>query len=372
MSYEVSFINPGRAFESRRDEIMATIEDVLERGDLVLRGDLEEFEAKLADRVGTEYAVGVGSGTDAVHLGLRAAGIGPGDEVITVAHTCVATVSAIIHAGADPVLVDVKDDYTIDEDAIEVAINEDTAAILPVHLNGRAAEMSAIMDLADDHDLTVVEDAAQALGATYAGHGAGSIGDLGCFSFYPFKMLGGLGDGGAIVTDDPEIRDRIQQLRDYGEDAEAGRIRRHGFNSRIDNLNAAVLRENLNHLSEWIETRREHAAIYHRELDGVGDLVLPDFSEEYRRDVYMNYTIRTRRRDELVDHLMENGVEPLTPTSFDPPIHEHEDLGLQDFTLPTTEQIAKEFAYLPVAPELELKQIELAANEIKRFFQTTE
>ena len=231
--------------------MMSTIKTVLSQGDLMLRQQLKDFESNLASFVGTEYAVGTSNCTDALHLSLRASGISPGDEVITVSHTFVATAAAIHHAGATPVLVDIGDDHNMNMDLVEAAITPRTKAIIPVHLNGRLCDMEKLMALAEKHGLVVIEDSAQALGATFNGKRGGSFGLAGCFSFYPAKMLGAFGDGGAMTTNSKEMADKVRSLRDHGRST-SGEVTGWSFNCRLDNLQAALLDIKLKHLSTWI------------------------------------------------------------------------------------------------------------------------
>jgi dTDP-4-amino-4,6-dideoxygalactose transaminase len=310
--------------------------------------------------------VGLNSGYHALALSLLAAGIGPGHEVITVAHTFVATVSAIVHAGATPVLVDVREDYNMDLDALERAITQRTKAILPVHLNGRVCEMDRLMDIAQRRGLIVIEDAAQSLGAKYKGKVAGSFGKTGCFSFYPFKMLGGFGDGGAVTTDDAEIARQVTLMRFNGEDRETGEYHLHGYTALLDNVQAAVLDMKLRRLPSWIEHRRSIADSYRRGLEGVGDLRLPHFDGDAYWDAFQNYVIRTKRRDELRHMLRENGVETLV--SWPKPMWEHKDLGLGDQRLPETESICREVISLPMSAETTVDHVDIVIGLIKRFF----
>ena len=262
MGYRVPFVDPRTHYRRLKAEIDAAIIGCLTRGDLIYRQDLKQFEEELASFVGTKYAVGLNSGYHALHFALLGAGVGPGDEVITVAHTFVATISAILHCGATPVLVDVGADYNLDPDRLRRAISDRTKAILPVHLNGRLCDMDPIMALAERHGLLVIEDAAQALGATQRGRKAGSFGAAGCFSFYPFKILGGFGDGGAITTNDPQLARMASLLRYNGEDRETGEYHYHGQTALLDNVQAAVLSVKLKYLPDWIEHRRKIAALY--------------------------------------------------------------------------------------------------------------
>jgi dTDP-4-amino-4,6-dideoxygalactose transaminase len=369
MAYKVPFVNVPAHFLSLQDEILEAVRTVLMRGNLILRDELRLFESNLAAFVGTEHAIGVNSGSDALHLALRALGIGRGAEVISVSHTCVATISAIVHAGATPVLVDVADDFTMDMSKVEEAITPRTRAIVPVHLNGRACDMDRLTDIAKEHDLMLVEDAAQALGAEFDKRKVGSFGIAGCFSLYPFKMLGAFGDGGIVTTNDSAVAREIAILRDYGEDRETGEVLHFGYNSRLDNLQAAILNVKLKYFQVWIEQRRQIARRYHEGLEDLHQLRLPHFTGEKHRDVFMNYAVRAERRDRLVAYLKESGIEPLTPLSLITPVHRHKALELNRWSLPMTDAIAREFLYLPISPELADDQVRYVISCLRRFYQ---
>ena len=298
---------------------------------------------------------------------MLAAGIGPGHEVVTVAHTFVATVSAIVHTGATPVLVEVTRDYNMDLDAAERAITPRTKAIVPVHLNGRVCDMDRLMKLADKHRLVVIEDAAQAIGGKDGGKGAGSFGLAGCFSFYPFKMLGALGDAGAVATDDEAIARTVTLLRFNGEDRETGEYHYHGFTALLDNVQAAVLSTKLGHLPAWIEHRRAMAELYRNGLTGVGDLTLPHFPGDRHFDVFQNYVIRTKRPDELRAWLKDQSVE--TILSWPKPMWKHLALRLGEHTLPETEAICREVISLPMSAETTPSDVEATVDAVRRFFQ---
>jgi dTDP-4-amino-4,6-dideoxygalactose transaminase len=292
--------------------------------------------------------------------------VGPGDEVITVAHTFVATVSAIVHCGAKPVLIDVGEDYNMDPRQVEEAITPRTKAILPVHLNGRVCEMDCIMEIAERYGLIVIEDAAQALGASYKGKLAGSFGVAGCFSFYPFKILGGFGDGGAVTTNDPHIARVVSLLRYNGEDRETGEYHYHGYTALLDNVQAAVLDVKLRYLPQWIAHRRRIAELYREGLQGVGDLRLPHFSTDRHFDVYQNYVIRTKDRDRLRDYLKKQGVETLV--HWPKPMWQHEGLGLGALRLPETESICREVLSLPMSAETTEEHVAITIDAVKAFF----
>jgi dTDP-4-amino-4,6-dideoxygalactose transaminase len=369
MPYKVPFVDVPAHFLSLQQEILETVTNVLMKGNLILRDELREFEKNIATFVGTDYAIGVNSGSDALHLTLRALGIGQGDEVISVSHTCVATISAIVHAKATPVLIDVGEDFTMDMTKVEEAITPRTRAIVPVHLNGRACDMERLGDIACRHSLHIIEDAAQALGAEFSGRKVGSFGIAGCFSLYPFKMLGAFGDGGIVTTNDRTIAREISILRDYGEDRQTGEVLYFGFNSRLDNLQAAILNVKLKYFDMWINRRRGIAALYRNGLADMPQLKLPHFPDETHGDVYMNYAVRAEHRDELVSYLKKSGIEPLTPLSLITPVHKHKALGLDHVSLPMTEAIAKEFLYLPICPELSDSQIQHVVSSVRQFYQ---
>ena len=366
MSYRVPFVDPRTHYQRLKAEIDGVIEDCLTKGDLVMRQQLRDFEQSLADFVGTKYAIGVNSGYHALHLSLLAAGVQPGDEVITVAHTFVASVSAIVHCGAKPVLIEVGTDYNIDPDCLEAAVTDRTSAIMPVHLNGRICDMERVSAFAEKHGLKVVEDAAQALGAKFDGKMAGSFGTTGCFSFYPFKILGCLGDGGAVTTDDPEIAAAISRLRYNGEDRETGEYHYHGYTALLDNVQAAVLDVKLRHLPGWIEHRRHIASLYRQGLEGIDDLALPHYEGARFFDIFQNYVVRTSRRDELQEHLRSDGVETLL--HWPKPMWEHAGLELENPNLSGTEAICREVLSLPMSAETTEAHVEVTVGSVRNFF----
>ena len=369
MTYKVPFVDFPAQYRRLEGEILALIKDVLlTRADFIMRDDLKEFEGKMASFLEVDYAVGVHSCTDAMHLSLLAAGVGPSDEVITVAHTFVATVEAIIHCGATPILVDIGEDFNMDVEQVEQVISPQTKAILPVHLNGRLCNMAKLMEIAHKHNLLVIEDAAQALGASFDGKKAGSFGLAGCFSFYPAKILGAAGDGGLVATNSRELAEKIRLLRDHGRRTKED-IVCFGFNSRLDNLQAAILNMKLKYLPQWIERRRELANIYHQGLSDIPYLKLPPPPQPQGRyfDVYQNYVVRAQQRDKLVAHLRECGIEILI--SWPKPMHHHEALGLKHFKLPETEKISKEVVSLPMNTEISNEQVEYVINCVRNFYK---
>jgi len=366
--YKVPFVNYPEHYRRIWDEVMNAITEALSKGDLILRDQLRQFEENIASFIGVKHAIGVNSGTDALYLSLKAAGVCQRDEVITVAHTFVATVSVIVQCGAKPVLVDVGEDMNMDVNQVEKKITSKTKAIIPVHLNGRMCDMARLTEIATKYDLLIIEDAAQALGATFDGKKAGSFGLAGCFSFYPAKVLGGAGDGGMVVTDDEKLAEEIRYLRDHGQRRATGDILFFGYNSRLDNLQAAILNVKFKHLPQWIERRREIARMYHEGLSDLSELKLPPppDSDGHYFDVFQNYVVRAERRDALASYLMKQGVEVLI--SWPKPLHHHEGLKLKYFHLPMTERISREVLSLPLYPEMSNEQIEYVLKAIRKFY----
>ncbi len=366
MSYKIRFVDPRRNYEMIKAEIDAAYSEVMTKGDLIDRRQLKQFEANLAAFVGANYAVGLNSGYDALHMSLRAAGIGPGDEMIVPAHTFVASASAIVNAGAKPVLVDVGRDFNIDCDKIEEAITPRARGIMAVHLNGYMADMARVMEIAEKHDLLVVEDACQSLGSQMSGKKAGSWGLTGCWSFYPFKILGGYGDGGAITTNDPEVALFATRMRYNGEDRDTGEYHGHGFTCLLDNLQAAFLDVKLKKLPSWIVRRKEIAQRYWAGLSDIPDLLLPHYDDPRRDHVYQNYVVRAKRGNDFSEYLKTNGVEVLT--QFRKPYYRHEALKLEDRGFPETEALSREVCSLPMKVEITDEEVDYVIAVVRRFY----
>lgn len=367
MSYRVRFVNYPEQYRRLKPELDEAIRRVMENGDFILRQDVREFEERVAGRLGVKHAIGLNSGTDALYLSLLALGIGQGDEVITVAHTFLATVGAIVNCGATPILVDVGADYNMDVDSAAEAVTPRTKAIIPVHLNGRMCDMDAVMALAEAHGLAVIEDAAQALGATFKGRPAGSFSVTACFSFYPAKILGTPGDGGMVVTDDDALARHFRGLRDNGRVNWQEQVIGYGFNSRLDNLHAAILNVKLTHLDEYVLRRRNLARMYDEALRGVPGLVLPPppTDDGPYFDVYQNYVVTTAHRDALAAHLTAESIETLI--SWPVPMHHQQALNLSHFRLPATEALSREVLSLPMYPEMSDDDLAAVVNAIRRF-----
>ncbi|MBE0447271.1 MAG: DegT/DnrJ/EryC1/StrS family aminotransferase [Actinobacteria bacterium] len=347
-------------------EIEKAISDVLNEGSFTLGSYVRKFEEEFASFCGVDYAVGVGSGTDALHLALRALGVGPGDEVITVPNTFIATVEAIIMSGARPVFVDIgKDTYLMDVSQLEGAITEKTKAIIPVHLYGQPADMGDICRIAAEHDLKVVEDACQAHGASIGGVRTGSFGDAACFSFYPSKNLGGIGDGGVVVTNSKDVSDRIVRLRNHGEQGKYNHVEP-GFCSRLHGIQAAVLRVKLKHLDRWNKARRYNARIYDLLFEDT-PIVRP-LCRDSNDHVYHLYVIRVGNRDGLKQHLANLNIE--TGIHYPVPLHMHKwlkEYGYSKGDFPVTEMMADDILSLPMFPELKESDIERVVAEVVNF-----
>jgi len=369
MHWKVRYIDYPKQYQKMRNDILETIDKVLSKGDVMLRQQLRDFESNLTAFVGTKYAVGTSNCTDAMHLTLRAAGIGPGDEVITVSHTFVATAAAIHHSGATPILIDIGEDHNMNVDQLEAAVTPRTKAIMPVHLNGRLCDMGRLMKIAEKYNLLVIEDAGQALGGSFKGTKGGSFGLAGCFSFYPAKLLGAYGDAGAVVTNSEEIAERVRRLRDHGRMAN-GDISGWSFNCRLDNLHAAILDLKLKQVPAWIEHRRRIALIYHEHLSDLSQLLLPPppFANGVYFDVFQNYEIEAENRDRLKLYLEENGIETMIPWGGKG-VHQFTALGLTHYSLPCTEKMLGHALMLPMHCELTDGQVVYVAETIHHFYK---
>ena len=361
--------NPLAQYQSHREEILEAVKRVLEGGNYIFGPEVEKFETSFAAYCGAEYAVGVNSGTDALILALRALDIGPGDEVITVSHTALATVAAIIASGATPVLVDIEPAYyTMDPQCLQRAITPKTKAVIPVHLYGQPTDMDAIMKISSEHGLFVIEDCAQAAGAIYKGMRVGSIGDAGCFSFYPTKNLGAIGDGGMVVTRNAKLAQRIRRLRQYGWD-EKRTTEEPGFNSRLGEIQAAILNVKLKSLDEANGRRREIAQMYNEGLATL-PIVLPKERPDAMH-VYHLYVIACEGRDQLKKSLAENEI--LTGVHYPTPGHLHTGYDcrceLPSGGLPVTESVLCMILSLPMYPEMTPVQVTRVTKAVVQFLK---
>ena len=353
-------------YETIKSEIDGVIAEVLDSSQFILGPKVEAFEADFAEYCQTRFAFGVNSGTSALHLAMLAAGVGPGDEVITVSYTFVATIAAILYTGATPVFVDI-DPLTcnIDPAKIEAAITPKTKVIMPVHLYGTCAEMDPILELARRHNLIVIEDAAQAVAAEYKGRRAGSMGDLACFSFYPGKNLGAYGEAGAVVTSDEKYVQLLKELRDQGQSAKYLH-ERVGYNYRMEAIQGAVLGVKLKHLENWTSARRRHAKAYADDLANTGLRLLAEPAD--CRSVYHVFPLFTEQRDELREHLERNGIS--SGIHYPIPVHLQRgfsNLGFKEGDLPHTEQVCREVLSLPMYPELTDETVAQIADSVRQF-----
>lgn len=360
----IPFFDLTKQYESIQAEIDAATARVLKGGWYILGPEVKAFEKEFAEYISVKHAIGVGSGTEAIHIALLALGIGAGDEVITVPNTAVATVAAIELTGARAVLVDVRPDtMLIDVEKIERAITPRTKAIIPVHLFGQSCDLDPIMQLARSKNIFVLEDCAQAHGATYRGKRVGSIGDIAAFSFYPTKNLGAYGDGGAILTNNAELAQRIDLLRQYGwRERYTSDIK--GMNSRLDELQAAVLRVKLRHLDDWNKARRERAAVYTELIRSV----TPPREMAYGEAVYHLYVVQSKKRDALIAHLKSCGIG--TMIQYPHTIHlqpAYVNLGYREGDLPESERLAREIVSLPLYPELAMDDVRAIAKVVNEF-----
>lgn len=367
---QVPFVDLKLQYRNLRTDLMKTMDDVCSGARFILGPELQEFEKNFARFIGANHAIGVSTGTDAIMMALKAVGVNPGDEVISVANTFIATILAISSGNAKPVLVDCDPlYYNIDPEKIEAAITKKTKAIVPVHLYGQPADMGPIMDIAKRHQLKVVEDACQSHGAQYHGKTAGTFGEAGCFSFFPGKNLGGYGDGGGVVTNDPLVAEAIRMFRNYGQKVKYHHLTK-GWNFRLDNLQAAILDVKLKHLSQWSASRNAAAQKYSRQLKELGDRVVTPAEMPHATHVYHLYIIRIKERDALQQYLKEKGVE--TGIHYPIPIHlspAYADLGYKKGAFPVTERNADEVLSLPIFPEITDDQIAYVVESIKEFYK---
>jgi dTDP-4-amino-4,6-dideoxygalactose transaminase len=363
----IPFLDLKAQYQEMKPEIDAAVMRAIDSAQFVLGPEVAAFEERFASYCNVRHCLAVNSGTSALHLALLATGVGPGDEVITVSMTFVATTAAILYSGARPVFVDVDPvTWTMKPSLIEAAITPRTRAILPVHLHGLMADMDAIMEIARRHDLVVIEDAAQAHGAEYKGRRAGSIGDLGCFSFYPGKNLGAYGEGGAVVSNHFEFAQRISLLRDWGQESKYNHVL-HGYNYRMDGIQGAVLNVKMNYIEAWTEARRSVASYYDRLLEK--HRCRRPVPPPHSRHVYHVYAVGLAQRDEAQKALQAAGIG--VGIHYPVPVHlqkAYEDLGYGAGDLPITERLANQFLSLPIYAELQLEQVSEVVMELEKVF----
>lgn len=363
---EVPFLDLKIQYQSIKEEIDAAIEQVISECSFAGGPFVKDFENHFSEFCETKHTVGVGSGTEAIWMALLSLDIGPGDEIITVPNTFIATAEAISFCGATPVFVDVDEKtYNMNVFQVEQAITEKTKGIIPVHLFGQMVDMEPLMAIAKKYNLFVIEDACQAHGAEYHGKKAGSIGDIGCFSFYPGKNLGAYGDAGALVTRNDEIAERVRILRDHGQTKKYTH-KIIGWNGRMDGIQGAILNVKLRYINRWNEARRHIAKLYDTQLKNTEALVLPK-ENEYNRHVYHIYAIRVRYRDEMIKTLKDSGIQ--TGIHYPLPIHlqpAYKNMAKMNLSFPIAEKCANEFISLPMFPEMSQEQVEYVVSQINR------
>ncbi len=364
----VPFFNYPYIWQSREKEFIEVIRNAGRRGAFIAQKDLAEFERNLANFVGSKYATGVGNATDGLQLGLMAGGIKGGDEVIICSHTMIATATAVHFAGGIPVPVEADQDHLIYPDAVEAAITEKTRAVMPTQLNGRTANMDAISKICEKYGLLLFEDSAQALGSKFKGKNAGTFGLASCISFYPAKVLGCFGDGGAVLTNNEEIYRKVLRLRDFGKN-DKGDVVMWGINSRLDNIQAAILDLQLKDYPKTIERRREIASMYQEQLMEIGEIVLPPGidTDKDHFDIFQNYEIEAQRRDDLKAYLSDKGIGTLIQWGGKA-VHEMKKLGFTQ-SLPYTEELFTRLLMLPMNTSLTDEDVDYVCSIIREYYQ---
>ncbi|MEO8563646.1 MAG: DegT/DnrJ/EryC1/StrS family aminotransferase [bacterium] len=363
----IPFFNYSGAFSAQEEDYLRMLSDIIRRGAFIQQRDLDEFEQHLAEYLGVKYAIGVGNATDGLIMAFRAAGVGPGDEVIFPSHTMVASPASAAHCGATPVPVDMGPDHLMDPAAVEAAITSRTRAILPVHLNGRTCDMDSIVEIARRHDLIIIEDAAQALGSRFKSKMAGTFGLASAISFYPAKILGCFGDGGAVITDDDDVARKIRLLRDHGRNDE-GEVETWGLNSRLDNFQAAVLDFQFRDYGAIIAHRRAIARVYEAHLRDLAQLVLPEAPGEHpdHFDVFQNYELEAEQRDALREALKADGIGTLVQWGGKA-VHQYPKLGFTQ-RLPHTDRFFERCLMLPMNMMVSEDDAEYVAARVRRFY----
>jgi len=362
---EVPFVNPGLQYKQLREEILATFDRISLSGNYVLGREGEEFEVNFAQYCGTKYALGVGNGSDAISFSLLGLGIGNEDEVITAPNSFVASAWTIANVGAKPVFVDVAEDFNIDPNLIEEAITSKTKAIMPIHLTGKLADMDRIKKIAKENNLLIIEDAAQAIGASFKDKRSGSFGDTGCFSLHPLKNLHVHGDGGVITTDNKDLYEKVIKMRNHGL-KNRNECEFWGWNSRLDEINASIANLKLKFIDDWNKKFLEIATVYINELSGY--LKVPTF-KDFEQPVFHRFIVQHKERDKLKLFLENKGV--YTAINYPLPLHLHEaskDYGYKLGDFPVTEKQANRILSLPIYPELEDIQVEYVIDVVKEFF----
>jgi dTDP-4-amino-4,6-dideoxygalactose transaminase len=371
---KVPMLDLTEQYQGMKTEILSILDDVMSKAHFILGDNVKKLEKDIAEFSSSKHGIGVANGSDALNIAMLGCGIQPGDEVIVPSFTFFATAGAVSRIGAIPVFVDIDPKtFNIDPSSIEKAITSKTKAIIPVHLYGQMADMERIKEIADKHNLVIIEDAAQAIGSLHRGKKVGELGTAATYSFFPTKNLGAYGDAGMIITNDDEIAERVRVLRVHGSKP---KYYHHvlGYNSRLDEMQAAILNVKFPHLNDWSELRREKAQTYTQLLhEMLGDKVVTPYVEEFNHHVFHQYTIRVQKRDELQAYLKEQGVE--TMVYYPKPLHLQPvfaELGFKEGDLPESEKAAREAISLPMFPELKIEQQQYVVEKIREFYQKNE
>ncbi|MBU0468358.1 MAG: DegT/DnrJ/EryC1/StrS family aminotransferase [Candidatus Omnitrophica bacterium] len=362
---EVPFIDFREQYQIIKEEIDVGLKSVFERGAFILGQEEKDFELDFAKYCDASYGIGVNSGTDALYLSLSCIGVGPGDEVILPSFTFIATALCVSYTGATPVFVDIEEEtYNIDPEKFKEAITDKTKAVIPVHLYGQPANMNEIVASARDKNITVIEDAAQAHGATYNGKKVGSLGDIACFSFYPTKSLGAFGDGGMIITNNAEVNDKAFMLRDYGRKDSYDHVIK-GFNSRLDTVQAVVLAAKLKRLDDWNKKCNELALMYFDLLEDLDDVFSPRIKAD-RTHVFQTFAVRVKNRDKVLEAMKKKGIGVLV--HYPIPVHlqvAYAELGYKKGDIPVSEKISGEILSLPMFPHMKKEQVEYVCGALR-------
>ena len=364
----VPFANPSRAYFTNRENVLRIFDDVLGRGDLIDRSDLKQFETELSNYLNIEFAIGVSSGYHALYLSLLAIKLSPGDIVALPAHTHISTCSAVIHAGGEPILIDSGNDFNICINDLERQCEKyKVKVIIPVHMNGLMCKMVEIKSIADNFGSIIIEDACQSIGAKYSSIPAGGWGLLGCFSFFPFKILGGYGDGGAISTSNTYLMKTLKELRYNGEDRMSKIYHHHGCSCLLDNIQAAILKFKLTKINEYLSKRKIIAYKYNESFKDIPEIEIPILIDKRTDHVYQNYVIRSKFRDKLKNFLTENSIESMIHWQY--PYYNQSELGLKKFQLTNLKTLTEEMLSLPIYPEMKVDEVHYVIDKVREFFK---
>ena len=365
---KIPFFNYPDLYLKNKDKLIDIFSDVGSRGAFIMQKDLEEFEHNIAEYTGSKYALGVANATDGLQIALMAGGLKEGSEVIISSHTMIATASAIHYAGAKPVPVEAGSDLMIDPSSLEEAINDNTSAIMPTQLNGRTCDMDCIMSIADKYSLDVYEDAAQALGSKFKNKAAGTFGIASAISLYPAKLLGCLGDGGIVLTNEEEVYKKLSLLRDHGRDPDSGEVSSWGFNTRLDNMQAAFLNFFMSDYDDIVKRRRQIASLYNEGLSSIEQITLPTPPNDGDHfDVFQNYEIQAHRRDDLKSYMSEKGIGSLVQWSGKA-VHQFDQLKFS-VQLPKTDELFLKILMIPLNMSITDEEVEYVIETIKEFYK---